>query len=68
MDVKFQESYLEKLVVLLKCNLTEGAVLSSKGSDEETMRSVCREEGEAMEMEEGELPDTQGIVLMKLFV
>lgn len=59
LDVKFQESYLKKLVALLKCHLTEGAVVSSRDGDEEPCKSVDLEEGEAMEVEEGELPDTQ---------
>lgn len=58
LDVKFQESYLKKLVTLLKCNLTEGAVVCAKEGDEEPCK-MSDLEGEAMEVEEGELPDTQ---------
>ena len=67
--VKFQESYLERLVVLLKCNLTEGAVISSRYPDDKPLKSAPREEQEATEMEEGELADTQGRFLsLKMFV
>ncbi|XP_047315679.1 endoribonuclease Dicer homolog 1 [Impatiens glandulifera] len=54
-DVKFQESYLEKVVNLLQCQLTEGAVSKSNSAAEDT---VSQDLSTIDEMEEGELPDS----------
>ncbi|XP_076921742.1 endoribonuclease Dicer homolog 1-like [Bidens hawaiensis] len=56
LDVKFQESYLSKVVSLLQCQLSEGAVLQNNGGEvsEKGCESTCVDE-----IEEGELPDTQ---------
>ncbi|XP_057980803.1 endoribonuclease Dicer homolog 1 [Malania oleifera] len=57
LDVKFQESYLNKVVSLLQCQLSEGAV-------SEDSKSVNIDSGAAQggcdfdEIEEGELPDS----------
>ncbi|KAI5062975.1 hypothetical protein GOP47_0021522 [Adiantum capillus-veneris] len=59
LDVKFQESYLKKLVTLLKCNLTEGAVYGAREAGDGPCKRMDMEEGEGMDVEEGELPDTQ---------
>ncbi|KAK6916929.1 Ribonuclease III domain [Dillenia turbinata] len=58
LDVKFQESYLSKVVSLLQCQLSEGAVTSK---DTEAMNMDCpfiaqRCDG-VDDIEEGELPD-----------
>jgi endoribonuclease Dicer len=61
LDVKFQESYLRKVCILLRCNLSEGAVGSNK--DAADILGSQGDEGEKLEepmdVEEGELPDTQ---------
>lgn len=57
-DVKFQESYLKKVVDLLHCQLTEGAAMKSENNDVE-MHSA--ENQKPNELEEGELPDSHGI-------
>ncbi|KAI3492942.1 hypothetical protein L1887_42437 [Cichorium endivia] len=49
LDIKFQESYLSKVVSLLQCQLSEGAVLQSELDPIVT----CPDE-----IEEGELPDS----------
>jgi endoribonuclease Dicer len=63
LDVKFQESYLRKVCILLRCNLSEGAVGSNK--DAADILGSQGDEGEKLEepmdVEEGELPDTQGL-------
>nr|CAB3497246.1 unnamed protein product [Digitaria exilis] len=56
-DVKFQESYLKKVVDLLHCQLTEGAAMKSENNDIE-MHSA--ESQKPNELEEGELPDSHG--------
>lgn len=57
LDVKFQESYLKKIVVLLQCQLSEGAVADKdiEGADADSTEVHC-----ADEMEEGELADSHG--------
>lgn len=61
LDVRFQESYLKKVCALLRCDLREGAVGSKNAVDNGGHPDV---EGEKvhcpMDVEEGELPDTQG--------
>ncbi|KAK9058908.1 hypothetical protein SSX86_023756 [Deinandra increscens subsp. villosa] len=58
LDIKFQESYLSKVVSLLKCQLSEGAVLQNVAGDvsEKGCESTCLEE-----IEEGELPDIHAV-------
>ncbi|KAL2603175.1 hypothetical protein R1flu_025955 [Riccia fluitans] len=58
LDVKFQESYLKKVVVLLRCRLSEGAVGSKDGAEDEPIQEADKELLPE-EVEEGELPDTQ---------
>ncbi|KAG0553066.1 hypothetical protein BDA96_01G563200 [Sorghum bicolor] len=57
-DVKFQESYLKKVVDLLHCQLTEGAAMKSDSNDVETHNS---ENPKPNELEEGELPDSHAV-------
>ncbi|CAH1411951.1 unnamed protein product [Lactuca virosa] len=52
LDIKFQESYLSKVVSLLQCQLSEGAVLQSSNCEVDEVAS-CPDE-----IEEGELPDS----------
>ncbi|XP_062091269.1 endoribonuclease Dicer homolog 1 [Humulus lupulus] len=57
LDVKFQESYLSKVVSLLQCQLSEGAVSDKENvtdSDSEDPRNGTDPD----EIEEGELPDS----------
>jgi endoribonuclease Dicer len=61
-DVKFQESYLKKVVDLLHCQLTEGAAMRSETNDVE-MRNA--ENDNPSELEDGELPDSHGICFTK---
>ncbi|KAK4746446.1 hypothetical protein SAY87_012758 [Trapa incisa] len=55
LDVKFQESYLTKVVTLLQCQLSEGAVYDKDAavSDEITSEGINPDE-----IEEGELPNS----------
>ena len=57
-DVKFQESYLKKVVDLLHCQLTEGAAMKNENNDVEMPNA---ENHKPNELEEGELPDSHGI-------
>lgn len=59
LDVKFQESYLHKVVSLLQCHLSEGAILESDAGDTETNNSPADENGPE-ELEEGELTNSRG--------
>lgn len=59
LDVKFQESYLQKVVSLLHCNLSEGAILESDTGGTETNNSAAHENG-LDELEEGELTSSCG--------
>lgn len=56
LDVKFQESYLFKVVKLLQCHLSEGAA-SNKDAIDTKEDSGCPLDVSADEIEEGELPD-----------
>ncbi|XP_010241057.1 PREDICTED: endoribonuclease Dicer homolog 1 [Nelumbo nucifera] len=58
LDVKFQESYLNRVVSLLQCQLSEGAVSDkdAKGADGEN--GNVQYGGDPDEIEEGELPDS----------
>jgi len=59
LDVKFQESYLSKVVALLQCQLSEGAASNkdtdSTKDDNNSLQGSCLDE-----IEEGELPDCHG--------
>lgn len=56
LDVKFQESYLKKVVSLLQCQLSEGA---ASEKDEKGVNAKCNEAHDAQnEIEEGELEDS----------
>ncbi|PSS05105.1 Endoribonuclease [Actinidia chinensis var. chinensis] len=57
LDVKFQESYLKKVVALLQCQLSEGAVSENNLQNEAVDNGITRE-GSDLEIEEGELPDS----------
>ncbi|XP_023539589.1 endoribonuclease Dicer homolog 1 [Cucurbita pepo subsp. pepo] len=58
LDVKFQESYLNKVVALLQCQLSEGAVsdkdCKASNSDEDVANNISDHD----EIEEGELLDS----------
>ncbi|KAL8265490.1 hypothetical protein R6Q59_023620 [Mikania micrantha] len=58
LDIKFQESYLSKVVSLLQCQLNEGAVLQNTAGDvsEKGCDLTCLDE-----IEEGELPDIHAV-------
>jgi endoribonuclease Dicer len=59
LDVKFQESYLKRVVALLQCQLSEGAVSNGVLSHGEV------HSGESLstnDLEEGELPDSHGLL------
>ena len=60
LDVKFQESYLNKVVSLLQCQLSEGAVSDKDKKLAETDTSVSVDGSAIEEIEEGELPDSHG--------
>ena len=66
LDVKFQESYLKKVVALLQCQLSEGAV-SENNLKNEVVDNGNTREGSDLEIEEGELPDSYGEYLCTLF-
>uniref|UniRef100_A0A1D1Y7Y1 Endoribonuclease Dicer homolog 1 n=1 Tax=Anthurium amnicola TaxID=1678845 RepID=A0A1D1Y7Y1_9ARAE len=55
LDIKFQESYLKKVVDLLQCQLSEGAAPDRDTKGEDKGNTVART---AEEIEEGELPDS----------
>ncbi|KAK6148498.1 hypothetical protein DH2020_019410 [Rehmannia glutinosa] len=57
LDVKFQESYLHKVVSLLQCNLSEGAILENNTGGTDTQNSVTDGNG-TDEPEEGELTNS----------
>lgn len=61
LDVKFQESYLKKVVGLLKCHLAEGAVTSFRDGNEETNNALHTKENQPIEVEEGELPNIHAV-------
>lgn len=60
LDVKFQESYLNKVVSLLQCQLSEGAVseCSSRTAGIDNCKTL--ESSASDEIEEGELPGSHG--------
>lgn len=61
LDVKFQESYLSKVLTLLQCQLSEGAVSDeeAKTSDMESDDVKCDDNLD--DVEEGELPDSHAV-------
>ncbi|XWS46323.1 hypothetical protein CRYUN_Cryun14cG0055500 [Craigia yunnanensis] len=68
LDVKFQESYLNKVVSLLQCQLSEGAVTDNDMNTAETENYNAQDGINPDEIEEGELPDSyESISLMHLF-
>ncbi|MFS7909453.1 putative ribonuclease III post-transcriptional gene silencing PAZ-Argonaute family [Helianthus anomalus] len=57
LDIKFQESYLSKVVSLLQCQLSEGAALQNNAEvSEKGSETTCLDE-----IEEGELPDSHAV-------
>ncbi|KAK9122388.1 hypothetical protein Syun_020005 [Stephania yunnanensis] len=60
LDVKFQESYLSKVVSLLQCQLTEGAVADKDPNCLQAESYVAQGSERLDEIEEGELPDCYG--------
>lgn len=58
LDVKFQESYLDKVVSLLKCQLLEGAVSDKDLRGVKGDGGPAEDDGEPYEIEEGELPNS----------
>ncbi|KAE9460262.1 hypothetical protein C3L33_07834, partial [Rhododendron williamsianum] len=66
LDVKFQESYLSKVVTLLQCQLSEGAVSENNLKRAAADHGVTREASD-LEIEEGELPDSFGELFYPLF-
>jgi endoribonuclease Dicer len=60
LDVKFQESYLNKVVSLLQCQLSEGAVSDKDTKVADSESDVAQDGTGADEIEEGELPDSHG--------
>ncbi|XP_042395682.1 endoribonuclease Dicer homolog 1-like isoform X1 [Zingiber officinale] len=58
LDVKFQESYLKKVVALLQCQLSEGAANGNGVKDADMHLSDAQK---ADEIEEGELPNSHAV-------
>ncbi|KAH1259634.1 Endoribonuclease Dicer 1 [Glycine max] len=58
LDVKFQETYLSKVVSLLKCQLSEGAASDKNAGIDDSENGAAQSGSEHEEMEEGELPDS----------
>lgn len=61
LDVKFQESYLNKVVALLQCQLSEGAVSDKDGKASISEEDVTNNGSNHDEIEEGELLDSHGV-------
>lgn len=61
LDVKFQESYLNKVVSLLQCQLSEGAVTEKDVNNAEAENCSAQDGTNPDEIEEGELPDSHGV-------
>lgn len=61
LDVKFQESYLNKVVALLQCQLSEGAVSDKDGKALVSEEDVANTRSNHDEIEEGELLDSHGV-------
>lgn len=63
LDVKFQELYLKKVVAILQCHLSEGAVPETNG---ECTELKCDDNNMIEdEVEEGELPNSHGESFVK---
>lgn len=60
LDVKFQESYLSKVVSLLQCELLEGAVSDKDAKAANSDNGIVQDSTYVDEIEEGELPDSHG--------
>lgn len=60
LDVKFQESYLNKVVSLLQCQLSEGAASDKSAGVSDSECGVAQNVSEPDEVEEGELPVSHG--------
>lgn len=60
LDVKFQESYLNKVVSLLQCQLSEGAVCQSNPEVVDMDNGKISDQCGTEEIEEGELPGSHG--------
>ncbi|XP_062156793.1 endoribonuclease Dicer homolog 1 [Alnus glutinosa] len=58
LDVKFQESYLNKVVSLIQCQLSEGAASDKDTKVADSESGVAQDGTEADDIEEGELPDS----------
>lgn len=58
LDVKFQESYLTKVVSLLQCQLSEGAVAEKDMNASNADNDKPPERADPDDIEEGELPDS----------
>lgn len=59
LDVKFQELYLLKVVSLLQCHLSEGAILESDAGEAD-MKNSPADENRPEDLEEGELTNSSG--------
>lgn len=60
LDVKFQETYLIRVVSLLQCHLSEGAASDKETKLPDSDISVLHNGNDPDEIEEGELPDSHG--------
>ncbi|XP_065860011.1 endoribonuclease Dicer homolog 1 isoform X2 [Euphorbia lathyris] len=58
LDVKFQESYLERVVALIQCQLSEGAVTDKDEKSPDNENGVAQDGTVLDDIEEGELPDS----------
>ncbi|XP_073001675.1 endoribonuclease Dicer homolog 1 [Typha latifolia] len=59
LDVKFQESYLKKVVTLLQCQLSEGAAPTENDTN---VADTCNGDSHSIEeLEEGELPNSHAV-------
>ncbi|WCJ22530.1 hypothetical protein M5689_004616 [Euphorbia peplus] len=58
LDVKFQESYLERVVKLLQCQLSEGAATDKDETSPNNENGVAQYGDDPEDIEEGELPDS----------
>ena len=67
LDIKFQESYLNKVVSLLQCQLSEGAVTDKDMNTAEAENYNAQDRTNPDEIEEGELPDSHGGSFSLLF-
>lgn len=61
LDIKFQESYLSKVVSLLQCQISEGAVSENNLKKIGDVDEMGCEPTSVDEIEEGELPDSHAV-------